>query len=108
MSTVSNTAGNAAVIGSHIATMIAENANVGESKIKMGDKYTDYLADNQLLKTDWEGDTAKIFMMYSNCANKILKATIGTTNVLWQDIGTFYELSKQADEQAMTNAEGGK
>lgn len=105
---MSGTNNTAAIIASHIATMIVEGANVDESKKEINSKYKEYIIDNQALRAGWQGDTAQIFVTYSNCMNKMLKAAIGTTGVLLQDIKTFSKESEKIDVQAETNAEGEK
>lgn len=108
MSDVNNAVGNVATIGAHVATMLTVGAKVGESKNQINNKYKDYITDNLALRTGWQGDTAQIFVTYSNCMNNMLKAAIGTTDTLLQDITIFSNETKQLDEQAATNAGGEK
>lgn len=97
-----------AIIGLHIGTMINEEENISESKKQLQSQYEIYFADNEALRNNWEGDTAKIFLTYSNCMNKMLQSAIGITDVMGQNINTFFNETALLDAQAGMNAGGEK
>lgn len=94
------------IIASHNATMISEEENVTASKEQLSSQYEIFSADNKELNDDWEGDTAEIFLKYSNQMNNMIEDTIKVTDVFGQNIWFFYTDSKELDTDAANNAGG--
>ena len=94
------------IVSSHSATMVFEEENVNNTKERLNNQYKLYLADNAALTSDWEGDTASIFLTYSSHMNMLLQGMIGITDVFGYNIGTFYRQSLQLDMQAESNVGG--
>lgn len=100
--------GSSLEIGSHTETMVTEGENAADSKKELENSFKEYMEDNQMLTTDWEGDVAEVFLNYSNNMNQMIQSAIGITDRFGLNIAEFYKQSMQLDIQASSNAEGEK